>query len=44
MIAVLTKPRQIMQERRLLRPGAAQTGRRIHADNDQAIANLVLVN
>ena len=43
-IAVLTKPRQIMKNGDYYGPAPRKLATAIHADNDQAIANLSVVN
>ena len=42
--AVLTKPRQIMQSGDYYGPAPRKLAAAVHADNDQAIANLTLMN
>ena len=44
MVAVLTKPRPVVQSGCYYGPVPRNLAATIHADNDQAIANLVLVN
>ena len=44
MTAVLTKPRQIMKHGDYYGPAPRNLATAIHADNDQAIANLSVVN
>ena len=44
MTAVLTKPRQIMKDGNYYGPAPRNLTTAIHADNDQAIANLAAVN
>ena len=44
MVAVLTKPRQIMQSGDYYGPTPRKLAAAIHADNDQAIANLSVLN
>ena len=43
-VAVLTKPRQIMQSGDYYGPAPRKLAAAVHADNDQAIANMFLVN
>lgn len=44
MVAVLTKPRPVVQSDSYYGPAPRKLISAIHSDNDQAIANLVLVN